>query len=72
MRRSFPVIRMTVKMLARITLVIESTRMPPVHFGKPLTEAEIAKVRLWISQGANFARHWSYVKPERAAVQKQR
>lgn len=56
------------EMLARITSSDESTRMPPAHFGKPLTEAEISKLRLWISQGANFARHWSYVKPQRPAV----
>lgn len=56
------------EMLARITSSDESTRMPPAEFGKPLTEPEIAKIRLWISQGANFARHWSYVKPERSAI----
>ena len=56
------------EMLARITSTDESTRMPPAHFGKPLSEAETAKIRLWISQGANFARHWSYVKPERSPV----
>lgn len=56
------------EMLARITSTDESTRMPPAHFGKPLSEAETQKIRLWISQGANFARHWSYVKPERSPV----
>ena len=56
------------EMLARILSSDESTRMPPAHFGKPLSEVEISKIRQWISQGANFARHWSYVKPERAEV----
>ena len=58
------------EMLARITSKDESVRMPPTHFGKPLSEAEISILKRWIQQGAPFAKHWSYVKPERAAVPK--
>ncbi len=53
------------EMIARITSIDESVRMPPPHFGKPLSEREVELLRRWIKQGAKFAQHWSYVKPER-------
>jgi hypothetical protein len=56
------------ELLHRITSTDESVRMPPPHFGKPLTEREIAVLRRWISEGAHFSRHWSYVKPERPTL----
>lgn len=56
------------EVLARITSTDESVRMPPPHFGKPLTPAEIEVLERWIQQGAPFARHWSYVAPVRANV----
>ncbi len=58
----------TSELMARITSNDESTRMPPAHFAKPLTEAEVSTLRRWIDQGAKFATHWSYVKPVRATV----
>ena len=56
------------ELIARITSEDEDLRMPPASFGKPLTADEAAKVKLWIKQGAEFARHWSYVKPVRHAA----
>jgi hypothetical protein len=53
------------ELIARITSHDESVRMPPTKFGKPLTDKEVATLRAWIEQGAPFAKHWSYVKPER-------
>ena len=43
----------------------DDDRMPPIEFGKSLTEGEITKLRKWIQQGAKYATHWSYVKPVR-------
>jgi integrase len=37
--------------------------MPPEETDKPLTEAEIAKLKKWIQDGAPWAQHWAYVKP---------
>jgi len=54
------------ELLSRITSTDESIRMPPPHFGKSLTEQEIGVLRQWISEGAHFSRHWSYVKPVRS------
>lgn len=56
------------ELIARITSEDEDLRMPPASFGKPLTADEAAKLKLWIKQGAEFARHWSYVKPVRHAA----
>jgi hypothetical protein len=53
------------------------TKMPPE--GKPLTRAEIGRLRAWIDQGAAWpdepvargiseAKHWAFVRPHRPAV----
>lgn len=54
------------ELVRRITSSDEDERMPPAKFGKPLSATEVATLTKWISQGAPFAQHWSYVKPVRA------
>jgi hypothetical protein len=54
------------ELIRRITHQDESQRMPPVGFGKPLLADEIGVLRRWIEQGAQYAIHWSYVKPVRS------
>lgn len=57
------------EIIARVTSTDESTRMPPE--GKPLTEAEVATLKRWIKEGANWSKHWAYrplVKPETPTV----
>jgi hypothetical protein len=44
----------------------EDDLMPPHESGKSLTPDQIALIKKWIDQGAKWAGHWSYVKPERA------
>jgi mono/diheme cytochrome c family protein len=39
--------------------------MPPPKTGKKLTKREIELLTEWVRQGAPYAKHWSYVKPER-------
>lgn len=39
--------------------------MPPKSSGKTLTPHEVALLEAWIRQGAKYAGHWSYVKPQR-------
>lgn len=46
----------------------EAERMPPAEFGKALTAEEIALLRRWIAEGAHYAKHWSYEKPQRGVV----
>ena len=51
------------ELITRITTDDEDIRMPPPEHGAKLSDGERETLRLWIEQGANFARHWSYVKP---------
>jgi len=40
-------------------------RMPSRESGKSLTEAQIATLKAWIEQGAEYQGHWSYLSPRR-------
>ena len=42
--------------------------MPPPKHGPPLKPAEIELLRQWISEGAEYADHWAFTKPQRPAV----
>lgn len=42
--------------------------MPPAKTGKPLTAAEIALLKQWIAEGAEYQAHWSFVAPTRPAL----
>ncbi|MFM7056893.1 MAG: DUF1553 domain-containing protein, partial [Planctomycetota bacterium] len=56
------------ELLRRVLSSNPDLRMPPPEFGAPLTADEQAILKDWIRQGAPFARHWSYVPPERPPV----
>ena len=49
-------------LIERISSSDPDVRMPPS--GKALTSGEIGILREWIQTGANYERHWAYVKPE--------
>ncbi|MFT5525365.1 MAG: mono/diheme cytochrome c family protein, partial [Pirellulaceae bacterium] len=49
--------------LNRITSTDADERMPPA--GKPLTEKEVAAIRSWIEQGANWGQHWAFAQVTR-------
>lgn len=38
----------------------DDTIMPPVEFGKPLSESQKEILEKWIAQGATFQGHWSF------------
>jgi hypothetical protein len=48
-------------------LVTDNPRelMPPPHSNKKLTPAQIALLRRWIDEGANWGKHWAFEKPIR-------
>jgi len=46
------------EILRRVTSEDPSERMPPE--GKPLKPAEVALLRRWINEGAEFQSHWAY------------
>ncbi|CAN5468629.1 PSD1 and planctomycete cytochrome C domain-containing protein [soil metagenome] len=51
--------------IERITHEDPAERMPPDDHGHALEQAEIALLRTWIAQGADYETHWSFVPPER-------
>jgi hypothetical protein len=56
------------ELVARIVTEDDDLRMPPAETGERLTEPEIAIIRKWISAGARYSEHWSFVPPRRWPV----
>ncbi|MCL4202914.1 MAG: DUF1553 domain-containing protein [Pirellulaceae bacterium] len=52
----------------RISADADGYRMPPADSKLSLTRDEIAVLRRWIEQGAEWKQHWSLVPPERVSV----
>lgn len=52
----------------RITSDDADEVMPPPSSHLQLTDAEKSKIKAWIQQGAKYARHWSFIPPERPKV----
>lgn len=44
----------------RITSTKDDEQMPPKAFGKPLSDSQIATLKRWIEEGANFEGHWAF------------
>src|SRR5437762_13205972 len=53
------------ELLARLTARNELDVMPPPKLGNRPKAEEITTLRRWISQGAPYTTHWSYVPPVR-------
>jgi len=51
------------ELTARITAEDPDEVMPPPHFGKTLTAAQIATLRAWVAAGARYERHWAFTRP---------
>ncbi len=58
------------ELIRRITTEDPDDKMPPTNSGKVLTAQEITLLTQWIKQGAEYSRHWSYVKPQRSRLPK--
>ena len=56
------------ELFARITTHDADELMPPGKSGKRLKESEVKLLTDWINEGASFAKHWSYEKPQRPVV----
>ncbi|MFC4995237.1 DUF1553 domain-containing protein [Rubritalea tangerina] len=39
--------------------------MPPAEHGKPLSEEEVALLKRWIREGAEWEQHWAFVAPQK-------
>jgi hypothetical protein len=56
------------ELIARIDETDPTALMPPPSFKRPLTAAQKDVLRRWVAQGAEFAGHWAYAPPVRAAA----
>lgn len=56
------------ELFRRITTDDEDDLMPPKGKGRRFNAEEIATIRKWIEQGAEYAGHWSYQRPARPNV----
>ena len=57
------------ELIARITSRDPDEIMPPEKANKPrLSPDEIALVRRWIDQGANYEKHWSFIPPVKSPL----
>ncbi len=53
------------ELYGRVTSSDRDEQMPPAKTGKPLTAGEIAKLKTWIEEGAEYEAHWSFIPPVR-------
>ncbi|MFO0902419.1 MAG: PSD1 and planctomycete cytochrome C domain-containing protein [Pirellulales bacterium] len=53
------------ELLRRILHADPEQRMPPSGSGKSLAPRQIALLRKWIEQGAEYQQHWSFLPPHR-------
>ena len=56
------------ELIRRVTAAQPARRMPPAATGHHLTAEEIAKLRAWIAEGAQWQGHWSFIPPVRPAL----
>src|SRR5688572_17253302 len=56
------------QLVRRITAEDEAVRMPPAYSGLKLTDREIETLRSWITQGAKWQLHWSFIPPKRYPI----
>jgi hypothetical protein len=54
------------ELVKRISTHAEDDVMPPPKNSAPLTPKQVATLRAWIEQGAEYAVHWAYLKPVRS------
>jgi hypothetical protein len=58
------------ELIRRITSHDATRRMPPTYSGKKLSRSEIELLQRWVSDGAKWQQHWSFLTPQRPRVPK--
>ncbi|HUQ72385.1 MAG TPA: DUF1549 domain-containing protein, partial [Planctomycetaceae bacterium] len=56
------------KLFARITSTDPDEVMPPKSLGKTLSARDIAVIKKWIEQGAEYQGHWAFIPPQRPGL----
>jgi mono/diheme cytochrome c family protein len=67
----FPVVKGKPNESAIIHRIIsddEELKMPPVDSGKTLNQQEIELIKQWISEGADWNKHWAYEAPQHSPL----
>lgn len=50
----------------RVSHANAAMRMPPAASGRTLNDKQVALIRKWVQDGAQWEQHWAYVPPKRA------
>jgi hypothetical protein len=58
----------TSRLIARVLADDEEERMPPAETGDRLKPAQVALLKKWIEQGAEYTPHWAFVRPKQAPL----
>ncbi|PHS19019.1 MAG: hypothetical protein COA78_01250 [Blastopirellula sp.] len=58
------------ELINRITSDDESEMMPPPEVGERLSDKEVKLFKRWITEGAKFAKHWSFDNPKKSPLPK--
>ncbi|NUM52442.1 MAG: DUF1553 domain-containing protein [Candidatus Hydrogenedentes bacterium] len=56
------------EVLKRVMSHDPDERMPPAETKTTLTEKQLATLRTWIAEGAQYESHWAFIQPRRPAV----
>ncbi len=56
------------ELIYRVTSKDPDEQMPPPEHGEKLKPAEVALLKQWIAEGADYEKHWSFSKPVRPKV----
>ena len=67
----FPVVRgkpTESELIHRIVSTDAEQRMPPADSGKTLNAEEIKLIKQWISEGAEWNKHWAYEAPQHSPL----
>lgn len=56
------------ELIKRVLSADPATKMPPEKSGKTISPAEIATLKRWIDEGAEYKGHWSFIPPTRPAA----
>jgi len=55
-------------LVTRISSTDPDERMPPADANKPLSEKQIAILKQWVAEGADYKEHWAFQRVERPAT----
>ena len=57
-------------LVERVSSANPDKQMPPPKFGKKLTPEQIALLKKWVEQGANWSEHWAFTAAQRPPLPK--